>query len=80
VIIEVTRGHLKFGFQNKLATVQGEMFFPENGKMGFVVYSDTIKKWDSPSDSVEISAEERIEILQMLKREFASGGNILEIE
>ncbi len=80
MIIEVTRGHIRFGFRNKLATVQGEMFFPEDGKMGFVVYSDSLKKWDSPNDSVEILPDERIEILQMLKREFTIGGNILEIE
>lgn len=45
MILDVSRGHIKVKIIDRVVTVQGEMFFPGNDKLGFVVYSDTIKFW-----------------------------------
>lgn len=80
MILEVSRGHIKVKIMDRIATVQGEMFFPGNDKLGFVVYSDTIKFWDSPDQAVAISLTEKQLILDDIKADFDSGGHTLDIE
>ncbi|WP_406868198.1 Imm74 family immunity protein [Paraburkholderia fungorum] len=80
MILDVSRGHIKVKIMNRVATVQGEMFFPGNDKLGFVVYSDTIKFWDAPDQAVAISPTEKQLILDDIKADFASGGHTLDVE
>ena len=80
MILEVSRGHIKVKIMDRIATVQGEMFFPGNDKLGFVVYSDMIKFWDSPDQAVAISPTEKQLILDDIKADFDSGGHTLDIE
>ena len=80
MIIDVTRGHIKVQLLGRTATVQGEMFFPGNDKMGFVVYSDTLKFWDEPNRAVMISESEKQLILDDIKADFEKGGHTLEVE
>ncbi|KEA04227.1 hypothetical protein A6U85_16665 [Agrobacterium sp. 13-626] len=80
MIFDVSRGHIKVKILDRVATVQGEMFFPGNNKMGFAVFSDTIKFWDPPDQAVLISGAEKQAILDDIRAEFAKGGHTLEVE
>ncbi|MGY5810172.1 Imm74 family immunity protein [Rhizobium sp. LEGMi198b] len=80
MILDVSRGHIKVNILDRIATVQGEMFFPGNDKLGFAVFSDTIDFWDPPDQALPISAAEKQAILDDIKAEFAKGGHTLEIE
>lgn len=80
MILDVSRGHIKVKIMNRVATVQGEMFLPGNDKLGFVIYSDTIKFWDAPHQAIPISATEKQLILDDIRADFDSGGHTLDVE
>ena len=80
MILDVSRGHIKVKIMGRIATVQGEMYFPGNDKLGFVVYSDSIKLWDPPDQTLPISSAEKQLIVDDIRAEFISGGHTLEVE
>ncbi|MHA6897176.1 Imm74 family immunity protein [Ralstonia pseudosolanacearum] len=80
MILDVSRGQIKVKIIDRVVTVQGEMFFPGNDKLGFVVYSDTIKFWDPPDQALPISPAEKQLILEDIRADFAKGGHTLEVE
>ncbi|WP_072636944.1 Imm74 family immunity protein [Pandoraea pulmonicola] len=80
MVVEVSRGHISVKLMGRVVTVQGEMFFPGGDKIGFVVYSDAIKTWDSPNQDIEITSSEKKLILEEIKCEFSSGGHTIEVE
>jgi hypothetical protein len=80
MILDVSRGYIRVKIADRVATVQGEMFFPGNDKLGFVVYSDSIKFWDPPDQASTISSSERKLILDDIRADFDRGGHTLEIE
>ena len=80
MIVNITRGHIKIEINNRVAIVQGEMFFPEDNKLGFVVYSDTIRFWEKPHESIPISNTEKQLILNDIAADFSKEGHTLEIE
>jgi hypothetical protein len=80
MILDVSRGYIRVKIADRVATVQGEMFFPGNDKLGFVVYSDSIKFWDAPDQASTISSSERKLILDDIRADFDRGGHTLEIE
>jgi len=80
MILDVSRGHIKVKIIDRVVTVLGEMFFPGNDKLGFVVYSDSIKFWDPPDQSSPISPVEKQLILDDIRADFTKGGHTLEIE
>lgn len=51
MILEISRGYLKIQVANKVATIQGEMFFPGGDKLRFVLYRNSLKHWDSPHEN-----------------------------
>ena len=80
MILNVSRGHIKLKIADRIVTVEGEMFFPGNDKLGFVVYADSINFWGPPDKAVQVSMAEKKLILDDIKAEFAKGGHTLEIE
>jgi hypothetical protein len=80
MILNVSRGQIKVKILDRIATVGGEMFFPGNDKLGFVVYLDTIGFWDPPDQFTPISPTDKQLILDDIKAEFAKGGHTLDIE
>ena len=80
MILDVSRGSIKVKLLERVATVGGEMFFPGNDKLGFVVYSDTIRFWDPPDQAIPISPAEKQLILDDIQVDFAKGGHTLDIE
>jgi hypothetical protein len=80
MIREVSRGHLRVMIDGKAVTVPGEMLFPPDGKLGFVVYVSGIKQWDAPDQGTEMTAEHVAAILTDIRAEFSKGGHLLEVE
>jgi Immunity protein 74 len=80
MILEVTRGHIRVELLQKRVTILGEMFFPENEKLGFVLYSDSIRNWDAPDDGTAVSAADRQALISHIKEEFRKADRILEVD
>jgi hypothetical protein len=80
MILDISRGCIKVKMLNRTATIQGEMFFPGNDKLGFVIYSNTIKYWDPPDQNTQISLTEKQLILDDIRKNFSEGGHTLDIE
>ncbi|WP_180727632.1 Imm74 family immunity protein [Paraburkholderia largidicola] len=80
MILDVSRGHIRVKIGNRVVTVQGEMFFPGNDKLGFVVFSDSIKFWDPPDQTSPVLSSEKNLILDDIRADFDRGGHTLEIE
>ena len=80
MVKDVTRSHIKVELDGKTATVPGEMFFPPNGKLGFAVFLNGIKRWDPPHQDTEITKHDIDSILEDIRADFAKGGHVLEVE
>jgi hypothetical protein len=79
-IANITRNAMQLEIDGRSATLPGELLFPPNVKMGFVIYRGSIKHWDAPHQDQAITAAEVQIMLDAIKAEFAREGNYLEIE
>lgn len=80
MVIDVTRSHIKVGLLGRTATLPGEMFFPEGGKLGFAIFKSQAKFWDAPNDRDVITDDELTAIVVDIRADFAKGGHTLEVE
>ena len=80
MILEIDRGNIKVALQGKIVHVPGEMFFPDNNKMGFAVDLRNLKHWDFPHHELELTQKDVDEILHDIQDEFEKGGHTLAIE
>jgi hypothetical protein len=80
MIIDITRGHVVFEFAGKRLTIQGEAYLPGHGSPDFVIYRNSIRRWDPPDHEHLIDTETREDILQALAREMRDSGMKVEIE
>lgn len=80
MILDVSRGNIKAQIENKIITIQGEMFFPGGDKMGFVLYTNTMTSWDKPNHDEMLTSEDKDKIISDIRADFSKGGHILEIE
>ncbi|MGE7961342.1 Imm74 family immunity protein [Pseudomonas sp. NPDC089918] len=80
MILEVSRGHIKVKIGDRTATAQGEMFFPGNDKMGFVVYRNSMRFWDVPNQHQIMTSEDIDTVISDIQADFFRGGHTLEIE
>jgi len=79
-LIEITRGHLKVKDGAKSTTIYGEAFFRGHGSPDFVLYENSIEKWDAPNDQESVTPAEKERLIQFLKDEFSRRMIFLEIE
>ena len=79
-LANITRGRIILKEHSKTITIYGEAFIRGHGSPDFVVYSDTILRWDSPKDDAEISVQQKNEIIKFLRSEFIRRKMIVEIE
>ena len=79
-LIETTRGHLRVRDGERTATIYGEAFLRGHGSPDFLVYSNSLDKWDPPNDVEKIPDETKKKILQFLREEFMRKNMTLEIE
>jgi hypothetical protein len=79
-IIDITRGHILIQMGDRIAKAQGEMFFPIEGKMGFVLHADSLRHWEAPHHAQAITPDEQAQLIKAIQQDFALGGHALEIE
>jgi hypothetical protein len=79
-IIDITRDHILIQKGDRIAKAQGEMFFPTEGKVGFVVYADSLRHWEPPHHAQAITADELAQLIKAVQQDFELGGHALEIE
>jgi hypothetical protein len=79
-LIKISRGHVVLKDDHKTAIIYGEAFIRGHGSPDFIVYSNTILRWDFPNDDCEISSQEKSEIIRFLRDEFIWRNMIVEIE
>jgi hypothetical protein len=81
MIVEYTRGHIRFKLGDRTVTLHGEMCFPTNpGGHHFVVWRSYIRNWDPPFDAEAITEETQAKILDELRGEFAKEGMVLGVD
>ncbi|PDO81962.1 Imm74 family immunity protein [Kosakonia sacchari] len=80
MILEVSRGHILVKIGDRTATVQGEMFFPGNDKIGFVLYKGALRFWDAPNQSQVMTGDDIDMVIADIQADFSKGGHTLEIE
>lgn len=79
-VIEVARGHLQLRVGARRLTIRGEALRRGHGSPDFVLYQNSIGKWDAPNDNEEISSDQKEQILRHLRDEFLRRSMVLEIE
>lgn len=80
MILEVSRGHIQVKVGDRTATAQGEMFFPGNEKMGFVLYKGSLKFWDAPNQNQSMTVDDVKVVVADIQADFSKGGHTLEVE
>jgi hypothetical protein len=80
MIREISRGSIVFQIGQMTITVEGEMLAGEGQNSNFVVYSDSIRKWDPPNENVPLDESAKRMILKSLLDEMRSKNWIVEID
>lgn len=70
MIIQISRGFLRVNLANKIAHIEGELCFPPTENFEFIVYVNSIKNWEEPFDKIEITEEEKEQLINDIKNEF----------
>lgn len=79
-LTEIARGHLRVKDGAKNVTVYGEAFLTGYGSPDFLLYQNSIKKWDAPNNQEQMTTFEKKQLIQFLKEEFSRRKMLLEIE
>ncbi|MBA4053350.1 MAG: hypothetical protein C0490_01425 [Marivirga sp.] len=79
-LVEITHGHLRVKIGGKSITIYGEAFLRGYGSPDFVLYQNSIEKWDAPDDKENLPLIEKKQLVQFLKEEFSRRKMCLEIE
>ncbi|KQQ87864.1 Imm74 family immunity protein [Massilia sp. Leaf139] len=80
MILNIDRGHIHVQLGEKMAAIPGEMLFPENKRLGFVVYLDQIDYWEPKTAKQPISEADIKTIVDGIQAEFKERGHMLEFE
>ncbi len=70
-----TSSYIKVEVDDKTVKIQGEMIVG-----GFLAYSDSIKNWESPYDSIAIDDATKSEIIKAVIAETKNSKFIIEFE
>lgn len=79
-LTEIARGHLRVNDGTKSVTVYGEALLRGYGSPDFVLYQNSIVKWDAPNDRENVTPLEKEQLIQFLTEEFSKRKMSLEIE
>jgi hypothetical protein len=80
MIVEITRSHVRMRSGDKTVAVQGEGYARGYGSPDFVIYKNSIIRWDPPFDALLIDEQTKEQILTDLKAEMSRKGMVIEIE
>jgi hypothetical protein len=79
-LVEIARGHIVLEAYGKSIKIYGEVLLRGHGSPDFVVYSNSIDRWDLPDDHGKIPDAVKNEILEFLQAEFLKRNMTIEIE
>ncbi|WP_322401166.1 Imm74 family immunity protein [Massilia luteola] len=79
-LTEIARGHLWVKDGAKSVTIYGEALLRGYGSPDFVLYQNSIEKWDAPNDQEDVTPAEKEQLMQFLKEEFSRRKMFLETE
>jgi len=79
-LTEISRGHLRVKNGTKNITVYGEALLREYGSPDFVLYQNSIEKWDAPNEQEHITPAKKDQLIRFLNEEFSRRKMFLEIE
>lgn len=79
-LVELTRGHLRVQDDVKSVTIYGEALLRGYGSPDFVLYQNSIEKWDAPNDQEDVTPAKKEQLIQFLREEFSKRKMFLEIE
>ena len=77
---EISRGHLRVQAGVKSITIYGEALLRGYGSPDFVLYQNSIEKWDASNGQEDVTPAEKKQLIQFLKVEFSRRKMLLEIE
>jgi hypothetical protein len=80
MILDVSRGNIKVLLGDRTVSVPGEMFFPENEKMGFAIFAGQIEHWDYPDQDIKLTKQDIADVIDEIRADFDKGGHSLVIE
>ena len=64
----------------KSITIYGEALLRGYGSPDFVLYQNSIEKWDASNGQEDVTPAEKKQLIQFLKEEFSRRKMLLEIE
>jgi hypothetical protein len=76
-LTEIARGHLRVRDGAKSVTVYGEALLRGYGSPDFVLYQNSIEKWDAPNDQEDVTSAEKERLIQFLKEGVLEKKNVL---
>lgn len=79
-LVEIARGHIVLEVDGKSIKIYGEALLRGYGSPDFVVYSNSIDRWDFPDDHGKIPDPVKNKILEFLQAEFLKQNMTIAIE
>ena len=79
-LLEIARGHIRVKDGPRSVTAYGEAFLRGHGSPDFVLYQNSIEKWDPPNQNDGLTHAEKDQVIQFIKDEFSRRKISLEIE
>ena len=79
-LLEIARGHLRVQNGSRSVTIYGEAFLRGYGSPDFVLYQNSIEKWDVPYGQEVVTPAEKQQLIQFLIEEFPRKKMSLEIQ
>jgi hypothetical protein len=80
MIKSITRGHIDIEINGKLARIYGEVYIRGRGSPDFVIYANSLIKWEPPHDSEPLGQAERAAVVMQTAEEMRLRGMTVEIE
>jgi hypothetical protein len=79
MIKEITRSQIRLQLGDKTVTIEGEGYARGYGSPDFVVYKNSIQRWDPPFDGQLIDEHTKDEIIATVTSEMLMKGMTIEI-
>ena len=79
-LAEISRGHVRVKNGPKSVTVYGEALVRGYGSPDFILFQNSVQKWDPPNDAEQLTPAEKEQLIQFIKNEFSRRNFLLEVE
>jgi hypothetical protein len=80
MILEFARGHILAEIDGKRIRIDGELLVHEEGLPDYVIYRDSIERWQPPHENEVLDETERERIIEILRTEMGKKSMTIEVE